>query len=183
MKQLLSMKEEDLNSCIFTSRKEIALCQNIDQLQAYLKEQEALGQEDLKESVLFFEAKVVVLSKGKDKKSAELMLEIRNVSWRIQGEALELERKYLSQISSTSSHEMRNPLNAILSQVIYIRDGVGKMEVIYTEMKLRGAMTPKEELDVQAILDGSKKSLKILESSSKILEFSVEDMLALPRLK
>lgn len=53
------------------------------------------------------------------------MFEVIDVSSRILTQTLKIEREYLSQMNSTSSHEMRNPLNAIKSQIIIID---GKMQ-------------------------------------------------------
>ena len=45
------------------------------------------------------------------------MIIILDISQRVLGQSLSTERKYLSIMNSTTSHEMRNPLNAIISNI------------------------------------------------------------------
>jgi len=44
------------------------------------------------------------------------MLQIQDISLRVYSQYLRVERQYLSLMNSTVSHEMRNPLNAMVSE-------------------------------------------------------------------
>jgi len=46
----------------------------------------------------------------------EVMLQIQDISLRVYSQYLRVERQYLSLMNSTVSHEMRNPLNAMVSE-------------------------------------------------------------------
>mmetsp|Transcript_27637 Transcript_27637/g.41920 ORF Transcript_27637/g.41920 Transcript_27637/m.41920 type:complete len:92 (-) Transcript_27637:242-517(-) len=83
-----------------------------------------------------------------------------------------MEREYMAVMNSTISHEMRNPLNSIYSQV-----DVQERKIVELE-KLAGS-----EVKSKEIFDAFKKSLRISKSSCKLLKFNVEDILALPQLK
>ena len=45
------------------------------------------------------------------------MIIILDISQRVLGQSLNTERKYISIMNSTTSHEMRNPLNSIMSNI------------------------------------------------------------------
>jgi len=45
------------------------------------------------------------------------MVIIHDISQRILGQSLNTERQYMSIMNSTTSHEMRNPLNSISSNI------------------------------------------------------------------
>jgi len=47
----------------------------------------------------------------------EVMVQFIDISQRILGQNLRMEREYMAVMNSTISHEMRNPLNSIYSQV------------------------------------------------------------------
>jgi len=49
--------------------------------------------------------------------SKETMIIILDISQRVLGQTLNMERKYMSLMNSTTSHEMRNPLNSISSNI------------------------------------------------------------------
>mmetsp|Transcript_7732 Transcript_7732/g.11995 ORF Transcript_7732/g.11995 Transcript_7732/m.11995 type:complete len:94 (+) Transcript_7732:906-1187(+) len=85
---------------------------------------------------------------------------------------MRVERQYLSMINSTVSHEMRNPLNAMVSQI-------EKQQAFVTAMD--GGQLDPEQIDNMKL--AFRESLRISKSSTKILRFNVEDILALPQLK
>ena len=45
------------------------------------------------------------------------MVQILDISQRILGQSLNTEKKYMSIMNSATSHEMRNPLNSINSNI------------------------------------------------------------------
>jgi signal transduction histidine kinase len=82
-------------------------------------------------------------------------------------------------MNSTVSHEMRNPLNAVVSHVSRQEEQLHKIRSIIDENI--PDCEPKQQL--QAVLQEQKKSIAIAKSSTKMIAFNVEDILALPQLK
>ena len=54
---------------------------------------------------------------AKHGEKTEIMVQILDVSQRVLGQSLNTERKYLSIMNCSTSHEMRNPLNSISSNI------------------------------------------------------------------
>mmetsp|Transcript_17098 Transcript_17098/g.26446 ORF Transcript_17098/g.26446 Transcript_17098/m.26446 type:complete len:94 (-) Transcript_17098:171-452(-) len=85
----------------------------------------------------------------------------------------------MSIMNSTVSHEMRNPLNAIVSQIDRQRSNI-KAVVDFVE-KLAPEGKASEEFS--RIKKEFEASLGISQSSTNLIRFNVEDLLALPQLK
>ena len=119
---LLGRKAASIQSqCVFTFNKEIAQCRNMNQVQVVI-ESLSKPDEELKGSFKFFMIKVIPLinrlNRGGDR---EVMLQLIDITQKVLNDNLALERKYLSYLNSTISHEMRNPLNSISAQTQVIR--------------------------------------------------------------
>mmetsp|Transcript_41749 Transcript_41749/g.63769 ORF Transcript_41749/g.63769 Transcript_41749/m.63769 type:complete len:137 (-) Transcript_41749:742-1152(-) len=85
----------------------------------------------------------------------------------------------MSIMNSTVSHEMRNPLNAIVSQIDKQRSSVAELKAFVLGLDLA-----KPQLDAFSKIEASfANSLQVSESSSNLIRFNVEDILALPQLK
>mmetsp|Transcript_713 Transcript_713/g.888 ORF Transcript_713/g.888 Transcript_713/m.888 type:complete len:87 (+) Transcript_713:763-1023(+) len=65
----------------------------------------------------FFIVKIFTLKKMLQEDSPEVALELIDISQKIMFDSLNTERKYMAYMNSTISHEMRNPLNSIHSQI------------------------------------------------------------------
>ena len=104
---------------MFTLNQEIAQSKNMNQVQVIdtLKEKD-----EVQGSFLFFMIKIVPLAnrlhRGGD---PEMMVQLIDITQKMLNDSLSLERKYLSYMNSTISHEMRNPLNSISAQTQVIR--------------------------------------------------------------
>jgi len=71
---------------------------------------------------------------------------------------------------------MRNPLNAIVSQIDKQRANIAGLSSF-----VRGLSLPREHQEVFFSLESElKNSLRVSESSSNLIRFNVEDILALP---
>jgi len=81
-------------------------------------------------------------------------------------------------MNSTVSHEMRNPLNAIISQTAALSDLQDSLKEAANELQ-----EASQRQTFSTIIERSCKSIQILMSSSKLIRFNVEDILALPQLK
>lgn len=62
------------------------------------------------------------------------MMEIIDISSRILSQAIKVEREYLSNMNSTTSHEMRNPLNAIKSQIKYQEKQMAELQKLIRDI-------------------------------------------------
>ena len=81
-------------------------------------------------------------------------------------------------MNSTVSHEMRNPLNAIISQTAALSDLQDSLKEATNALQ-----EASQRQTFSTIIERSCKSIQILMSSSKLIRFNVEDILALPQLK
>ena len=82
-------------------------------------------------------------------------------------------------MNSTVSHEMRNPLNSIINhnekQAVTIQQLTQVLEGIQ--------LLPEKQQAMSEILACLYRSLRISNSSTNLIRFNVEDILALPQLK
>ena len=125
-------------------------------------------EEDIEEQ-RFFQVKIVpIQKKGMD----EVMVQIQNISERVQSQFLKVEREYMSLMNSTNSHQMRNPLNSLISNIERL-DQIQRVflpQIDHSENNL-------------SLLKEFEMNLDLAKSSTKLIQFSVEDILALPQLK
>lgn len=96
-------------------------------------------------------------------------------------ENLNNEKMQMTYMNSTVSHEMRNPLNSIHSQIVLIEGYLQEMERLFK--KHMGTFSAEDQVLVEDLVDDLSLSIKICKSSCRLLSFSVEDILALPQLK
>ncbi len=107
---MISTPEVELAAMTLTNSKQVAAATRMDEIQRIIEEQKESGEGEAD----FFQVKVIQISEGG---CQEVMIQIQNVSARVQSQFLSIERQYMSIMNSTVSHEMRNPLNAIVSQI------------------------------------------------------------------
>ncbi len=88
----------------------------------------------------------------------------------------------MSIMNSTTSHEMRNPLNAISSSIEQQRQHTDKLKDLLLDQANSGLNKQTKEA-AQKIFEAYNKSLSISKCSCSLLMFNVEDLLALPQLK
>mmetsp|Transcript_2746 Transcript_2746/g.4306 ORF Transcript_2746/g.4306 Transcript_2746/m.4306 type:complete len:208 (+) Transcript_2746:1106-1729(+) len=119
LRQLLRVDHDWVNSSIFTTSVDIGKSGSLDQLQQIIERLQK--EESLSDLPLFVQINLIRVKKefiedvyeGAD----EFMIQIQDVSQRILHQNLKIERQYLATMNSTVSHEMRNPLNALLASV------------------------------------------------------------------
>ena len=111
---MLHQHRERVGEAVFTTYKEITMCNTMDQLQLVIDKLTGCKPEGGKKKSAFFQIKFLDVARDD---SEEVMIQILDVSQRVLGQSLKTERKYLSIMNSTTSHEMRNPLNAISSNI------------------------------------------------------------------
>lgn len=107
------------------------------------------------------------------------MLMINEVSTFIWYQRAIGEKKLLEQINAIVSHEMRNPLNSILamiSKIIYYKD------LMLVSVSLH-AFPEEFRVTFTENLREITASTLTLESSSKLLDFTVNDMLTLGQIE
>ena len=85
----------------------------------------------------------------------------------------------MTYINAMVSHEMRNPLNSINAQLQNQNDAMAELKLL--SESIDGRLTESKRLI--SILDDCEESLKICTSSCKLMNFNVEDIIALPMLK
>ena len=107
IRQMLSLDREVLSNLVFTSSKKVAQCETLEMLKETID-----VRRDSNDKPSFFQIKVRDLNI-----EGEVMVSIHDISLRILSQNLKSEAKYLSIMNSTTSHEMRNPLNSITSNI------------------------------------------------------------------
>ena len=106
---------------------------------------------------------------------------IIDMSGQILLESINTERTYLTYMNSTVSHEMRNPLNAICSQMLVLEELVKDMENF--KLKIKEKLNEQELIEIEDLQDDIANCTNVCLSSCKLLSFNVEDIMALPQLK
>jgi len=79
-------------------------------------------------------------------------------------------------MNSTVSHEMRNPLNAIVSHSEKLGNSIEELERLLDDV----AMDREKEDSFNGLLEKFNESLRVTTSSTNLIRFNVEDILALP---
>eukprot|EP00356_Strombidium_inclinatum_P012592 CAMPEP_0170486774 /NCGR_PEP_ID=MMETSP0208-20121228/5699_1 /TAXON_ID=197538 /ORGANISM="Strombidium inclinatum, Strain S3" /LENGTH=172 /DNA_ID=CAMNT_0010760813 /DNA_START=1784 /DNA_END=2302 /DNA_ORIENTATION=+ len=125
---------------------------------------------------------VKVLKIAEEGKEAEQrVVQIIDISERIINDNMNIEKKYLSYINATVSHEMRNPLNSINAQIQNQKILLSDLEALTSRLEIK--LAPREAGDIDRISEGLWQSLSICQSSCKLMNFNAEDIMALPQLK
>ena len=79
-------------------------------------------------------------------------------------------------MNSTISHEMRNPLNAILSHNLKQHTNISTMEAILEKADIE----QEAREGIKKVIESFTKSLMVSRSATNLIWFNVEDILALP---
>jgi len=121
----------------------------------------------------FFSFKHVMVSKQDHQ--AFSLLTVSDITENIRFIKLKQENYTLQMVNATVSHEMRNPLNSITSQNLKMRELL---------LLVKGLMASKMQMrnlkkEMRLLLDEFDESLTIQDSSIKMLNFCVHDMLSL----
>jgi len=82
-------------------------------------------------------------------------------------------------MNSTVSHEMRNPLNAIVSHSEKLENSTQDLRLLLEKRD----MSVEEKAEFDNLLEKFDHSLRVSSSSTNLIKFNVEDILALPQLK
>jgi len=87
----------------------------MNELQALIEKQRD-EDHDGRTSFDFFLVRIFPLEKKLLDDDPEFAIELIDISQKIMMDSMNTERKYMAYMNSTISHEMRNPLNSLLSQ-------------------------------------------------------------------
>ena len=99
------------------------------------------------------------------------MLQIIDISTSVSLNKKIVENKMLEVINATTSHELRNPLNSLITQNI-------KKAALYKEIKMKCENKSDQILDeISSIVDELQECNMIQNSSGKIMTFLIQDLL------
>ena len=108
------------------------------------------------------------------------VLQIYDISTAIRFQKLSGEKVTLQNVNATVSHEMRNPLNSIMAQNMKMQDLVKMMKnVLESNTKVSLQILT---VQVTNFVSAVEESLQVQLSSTKLLNFCVNDMISLAQL-
>lgn len=87
----------------------------------------------------------------------------------------------MSLTNSTISHEMRNPLNSILAMCQIQEESIRQLKEFKNRIKAKISQEEIEELN--QIIDDMKSQNSTCTTSSKMLQFHVDDVLGISQIK
>ena len=108
-------------------------------------------------------------------------LQFIDISAKIFYDDIKAQEEFMSLSTSTISHEMRNPLNSIISQCKIQEENINELDSIIKSIKHKLTKTELESL--QRIKKDMQYSNQIQITSSKLLQFNVEDILGIAQIK
>eukprot|EP00356_Strombidium_inclinatum_P011678 CAMPEP_0170485268 /NCGR_PEP_ID=MMETSP0208-20121228/4574_1 /TAXON_ID=197538 /ORGANISM="Strombidium inclinatum, Strain S3" /LENGTH=162 /DNA_ID=CAMNT_0010758865 /DNA_START=268 /DNA_END=756 /DNA_ORIENTATION=+ len=108
------------------------------------------------------------------------MIQLIDVSQEILFEKVNAENEFLSITNATVSHELRNPLQSILSQNLKV--GLCLRELIEIVTHKRDLRVADVSENLKQVVRMMKVSTKIQESSANIMNFLVDDLLDFSQL-
>ena len=111
----------------------------------------------------------------------ETVIRFIDISSKILYDSLNTERKYMTYMNSTISHEMRNPLNSICTQIEIMTKTLE--EITNFRIVIKDQISVEQMQRINSIGDTFGSSVSTCNSACKMLMFNVEDILALPQLK
>jgi len=138
------------------------------QAQMITKKLRELRKEKKEECFDFFMIKLIQLPTEGER---EVAIQITDVSIKIFNDSLRQEQKYLTLINTTISHEIRNPINSMAAQIVNIERMLPKLKEVPRSEKFLSDLTEIE------------KSTDIVKQSILHLDFNVENIVSLPKLK
>lgn len=94
---------------------------------------------------------------------------------------IKAQEEYMNITTSSISHEMRNPLNSIISQCKIQASNIRDLTKLID--KLRAKLTPNELSELETIRDNLKQSNDTQKTSSQMLLFNVEDILGMAQIR
>jgi signal transduction histidine kinase len=115
-------RERPAEDLMFTSSKAIAGHKKLSQMQQIIKDLQKDGDNDFK----VFMARCFELETSQEEEDLKVgngvdrALMLIDMSKQALLESISIERTYMTYMNSTVSHEMRNPLNAIVIQILFL---------------------------------------------------------------
>lgn len=94
---------------------------------------------------------------------------------------IKAQEEFMNITTSTISHEMRNPLNSIISQCRIMESFIHRAAQLFA--KIRNRMTAQEAEEADEIQEVIKKSNETQKTSSQLLLFNVEDILGIAQIR
>ena len=104
------------------------------------------------------------------------MIKINDVTISVQFNLSQGEKRLLELVNACVSHEMRNPINSIFGMNIQLKELGLKM---FDLLRLRGI----EGHDIDQLRDLFAEAIDVQESSTKLLNFYVTDLLSLAQIE
>lgn len=125
----------------------------------------------------------------KNQYQAYSLIKITDATLSIWLEESRRHNKFLQMVNACVSHEMRNPINSIFAMNIQLQDQAQELSVILEELRkaastgqINKATLQKLYKDCSEIQRNIQKHAKIQQSSTKLVNFYVADLLCLSQI-
>ena len=113
--------------------------------------------------------------------SNRMLIQFIDISAKIFYDDVKAQEEYMNVTTSSMSHEMRNPLNAIIAQCTMLALII--LDIAAFILQIHHKLTP-DELDIaKAIQAKITRSVSIMKTSSQLLLFNVEDILGMAQIR
>ena len=169
---VFEMAESELTDKIFCIRSQILISDSIEP--------------EMESNQQFFKFKV---ERIKRENEAMLVLKITDITINIRLQQSQQQKQILQMVNACVSHEMRNPINAIFAMNMQLRDQASELAKLLTQLQKEAAsrncsaeavgQLVKQCQEIQADMT---KHADIQESSTKLLNFYVADLLSLSQI-
>ena len=110
-----------------------------------------------------------------------MIFQFIDLSAKIFYDDMKAQEEYMNITTSTISHEMRNPLNAIMSQCYILEHNVKDLENFIR--KVSHKLSSEELQELKRIKEQLAQSCSVMKTSSQMLMFNVEGVLGIAQIR
>lgn len=114
---------------------------------------------------------------AKSKEEEIITLQFIDIDPQIFYDDMKAQEGFTTLINSTISHEMRNPLNAIICQQVVHQQLIARFEAFLRSIE--AILREDKVIEFELILDDFREDNQVIKTSSKLLLYHVEDVLGM----
>ena len=117
-------------------------------------------------------------TEGQTERVNKILVQLIDVSDKMLYNEAKAEQQFVALINGAISHELRNPLNSIITEIMQIRILLQSLKTMLTQrFKIGSVVTAESVREFENALDGLSLSSSKMESATKFIDFFVHDIL------